>query len=790
MPAMALDPPHDDTYAIECLTCHIPHSAAGTALTQVEGNANLCMSCHNPTGLASARSFVDKDQAIAGISGTSHRFDSGQSGHLIKVEGSNTSDGDIESGGRFTGRVPTVYNILITFTGDSGAAEFGYTSDFGGNDSGILTGDPVVLENGLQLRFIDDPGATDSFTADSQWNLYVHPEIDYPVISDPDWFSTTRPVGQRVMPQQRPFNTDEGQFWSKVVCSTCHDQHCQIMEPFDPDAPVYPFAGCNSGMSGGDGWGRHFQRIDNEANQLCFSCHNQRDVQDAALGSHPVRVTIPATDDFTSPAALPLDGSGQVVCMTCHAPHSYSGVATNDGYLLRQPIEDSTLCLSCHALADTAAGSHFDSGSGALWPGGEYGSDFPAHSSDKRGSCVNCHWPHGWPDDADYANSDYPRLWIERYDTDLTGRTDPDDAEDLCLTCHDATGPATSDIKADIEKGANGTDIFHHPVMDSEQSAGRTVECLDCHNPHEATNADRHAGVSGVDINGAAIVAGSRALEQQELCFKCHGDTYNSGRANTSNKRLDFGVSNSAYHPVAQIGRNQSGVLNTQLSGAGLSTSSTIRCTDCHNSDTFSADGPAPPSTARDLGVIVDSTDVTVGPHGSTNAPILRANFSRDHTSTGWNDDNAALCFRCHSSSMLNRTGPSNFYDNNINDKDNLHWVHLRDKDTTSSCMSCHYDIHSNISADNTQYRIDGVLYADNAAASAAGIKTHMVNFAPDVTATDSRAKPEWQLDTGNRTRGCYLSCHGEEMRPGGSGGSKDARYRPAAGGDETTWTY
>ena len=137
-----------------------------------------------------------------------------------------------------------------------------------------------------------------------------------------------------------------------------------------------------------------------------------------------------------------------------------------------------------------------------------------------------------------------------------------------------------------------------------------------------------------------------------------------------------------------------------------------------------------------------------------------------------WNDADAALCFGCHDrNALLARRradgARTNFHDD-VNGNDNLHWVHLTDRSTTHSCMSCHYDIHSNRSAGNTQYRIDGILYADNAAVSAARLKTHMVNFAPDVTPyTDdgvSRAKPEWWLDTATRERRCYLACHGEQM--------------------------
>ena len=32
------------------------------------------------------------------------------------------------------------------------------------------------------------------------------------------------------------------------------------------------------------------------------------------------------------------------------------------------------------------------------------------------GACINCHWPHGWPNAATPAN-DYAKLWVERWKT-------------------------------------------------------------------------------------------------------------------------------------------------------------------------------------------------------------------------------------------------------------------------------------------------------------------------------------------------------------------------------------
>ncbi len=789
-------PPHSSAFSIECLTCHVPHGAAGTVtlFRNYDTVPTLCMSCHMPGDQASALPFSEANQALPGQSGTTHRFDSGPSGH-VQAADSNTSTGTVRSGGSFTGRIENTYTLTVATGGDIGTATLDWT-DARGNAGTLTTGSDVPLAEGLLLTF-ENGSASPAFVAGDSFTHYVRTDLRLPVFNDATRFE--HEMAQRLSNLEPQTDGSFDRTYAKVVCTVCHDPHKQEHTPFDPAAPTDPTQ--YTSPAGG----RHLQRQDNERNQMCVVCHSPRDVQSATLGSHPVGVTVPATGDFQDPAQLPLDPDSEVVCMTCHDVHFADSGGANggqgDGYLLRDPDGDPAtgeiaigdLCLQCHTLAGDGTeatvtaltGSHFNTATGALWPGGQYGSSFPAHSAGYQGYCVNCHWPHGWPDDAAPAE-DYPRLWVERYDMAADG-SDPADAEDLCYTCHDGD-PATSNIRADFLKGSNGAEIFHHPVMDSEQTTGRSVECIDCHNPHKATASDRHAGVSGIDLSGAAVPAGSRQLAQEELCFKCHGDSFNTARLNTTNKRLDFQSTNSAYHPVVQAGRNQSQNLADQLAGAGLTTGSTIRCTDCHNSDTFSA-------TA---GVVTDSPAVTTGPHGSTFAPILRASFSADYTgSGGWNNNNAALCFGCHDQNALlardrGDGARTNFHDD-INGKDNLHWLHLTDKNTTNSCMSCHYDIHSNISADNTQYRIDGTLYADNAAVSAAGIKTHMVNFAPDVGIYEddgvTRARPEWWLDTATGERRCFLACHGENMAGETGDGGRVAQYRPPAG-DETDWTF
>ena len=797
-------PPHDSSFAVECLSCHVPHGAAGNVILRRETTAALCMSCHVPGDQASALPVSEADQALPGQLGTFHRFDSGPSGH-VEAALSNTSTGSVRSGGSFTGRIENSYTLTVTQSGDVGVATVDWSDVFGNGGIGLISGDTVPLTDGLLLRF-EDGQSSPSFVTGDSYTLSVRTDLRLPAFNDPADFEDEMARRLAYLGERQPDGSFERSF-AKVVCTVCHDPHSQEHPPFDPAAPTDPTAYTTPGS------GRHLQRQANDLNQMCVVCHRPRDVTTSSQGSHPVSVNIPTATDFKSPAVVPLTATNEVVCMTCHSVHFTDSGGANaglgDGYLLRDldgdpasgEIAIGDLCLQCHTLAGNGsentvtelAGSHFNTSTGVLWPGGQYGSSFPAHPPEYQGYCINCHWPHGWPDDADMSN-DYPRLWVERYDTAADG-SDPVDAEDLCFTCHDGT-PASSNVRADFLKGSNNlaaspnTDVFHHPVSDTEQNiaAGRSVECVDCHNPHKATSADRHAGVSGMDLAGNPVAAGSRKLEQHEVCFKCHGDSFSATRPNTSNKRLDFASDNSAYHPVGQAGRNQSQNLADQLSGVGLGTGDTIRCTDCHNSNAFSASS----------GVVVDSPAATVGPHGSTFAPILRASFGRNFIGSGnWNNADGALCFRCHDQTALlarrrSDGARTNFYDG-INGKDNLHWVHLTDKDTTRSCMSCHYDIHSNISANNTQYRIDNTLYADSATVSAARLKTHMVNFAPDVTPYDddgvNRAKPEWWLNTNSRERRCYLACHGEQMAGESGDGGRRAQYRPPTG-DETVWSY
>ena len=641
-PALALDPPHDSSRSIECVTCHTLHTAPGGTLTAVAGNANLCQSCHVTGGTATTKPFVEADQARPGLalpagmngSGTSHRWDAGPQGR-VEADSGNTSSGTMQSAGAYTGPNIQTYTILITTPGDTGVAQFEWYLQLkasgapAGPEGTGTSGTDVPLGDGLTLTFTDGVSSP-SFAAGDAWYLYVVADTVAP--TDPEMLARLEN--------------------DAIMCSTCHDQHSQEMTPFDPATPPTP----------GDE-GRHNQRLANDTDQMCKDCHSPRDVNLSSLGSHPVGVGIPVSSDYQSPTGLPLDASGNVSCLTCHDMH-YNG--TDNGLLLR--INDNqTMCTECHTLASGVA-SHFNTSAAEMWPGGQYGSSFPAISdTGKTASCGNCHYPHGWPDSAAPA-SDNPLLAV-------------DFEEAQCYTCHDGD-PATADVHTDFQKASAHplatTSAVHQPGEASVvNSASRHVECNDCHNPHEAeasvsvpgpSTSRRLAsgpleGVQGVNVAGGTVAT---ATYEYEVCFRCHADSTGKPAAPTpqrefpeTNVRIEFNGSKASYHPVTT--NNASADTMPSLIN-GWAANSIMSCTNCHNSDSGPAAGGAGPN----------------GAHGSTWPSLLEKQYVNADPSP-YVEEKYAACFSCHDAASILSD------DNNSFGK---HDKHIRGADT--ACNVCH----------------------------------------------------------------------------------------------------
>jgi predicted CXXCH cytochrome family protein len=525
--------------------------------------------------------------------------------------------------------------------------------------------------------------------------------------------------------------------------------------------------------------------------------------------SFPFTATL-ATDDgeLAAPidalnAGLPLHprGTGNALqCTTCHDPHLQSPAK----FLRMEPrSQTGNLCLTCHQKTGWSGSTH--EGSTASWPAGQTALQVRDHS------CMACHAPHT----AEGA---------ERLLRD--GASGGESAiERTCYQCHKPSGSGgiAPNIQSEFLKGSAHPVTLnpgvHKPVFiptpaaglpenvllrpgspapDSRFTDASHVECVDCHNPHRVTSANRTEGMRGVDLDGnvvqnvstpvSAPANGSPNDQMYPVCLRCHGDTYDlvigtaplASGALPGNKRLQFQRTNSSFHPVSGPGRNRSTNLNAQLTAAGLGTTAVIECTDCHNSDAFENTLGRVPAKGPD-------NESPAGPHGSVFGSVLRAPYWNSVPGpASWNQDNFKLCLRCHDVNRLvlndrqDRGSRTNFYDD-IDGKDNLHLVHLVDRadKARAACKSCHYNIHSNYDAPNTLYIIDGVQY-DGAPPDA--FPTRLINFHPSIVGTGGFAKPRWSYNTANRTRTCNLRCHGTNGSIGG-GATMSYSYRPTSAG-------
>ena len=386
-------------------------------------------------------------------------------------------------------------------------------------------------------------------------------------------------------------------------------------------------------------------------------------------GDHPVSFTYNATlaaakGNLRDPNALPpevtLDRNGQLQCTSCHDPH-------NDQYgkFLVMDNTGSKLCVSCHVMSVWAASSHAVSGKllpVALAsqleskPSGVQNKVAVAAASVAHTACASCHVPHTAGTKSALMRFSAP--------------------EKNCLDCHGGDGPGKN-VSAELKK------MSAHPIS-MDQSAHnsredlvnpplRHVTCADCHNPHATSSAPGGknqvsgalAAVAGVSAGGAILPA---VTQEYELCFRCHGDSAARGPAKVSrqvpqtNTRLEFSPGNISFHPVESIGKNSSGPSLIPP----LTTSSRIGCSDCHNSDQNPAAGGSGAN----------------GPHGSAFSPLLERQL-RLTDGTPYNPSDFALCYKCHSSTVVDSEQSSSW---------RYHRKHI--EEFKAACTTCH-DSHA-----------------------------------------------------------------------------------------------
>ncbi|GAB4281406.1 MAG: hypothetical protein Kow0056_16730 [Coriobacteriia bacterium] len=171
----------------------------------------------------------------------------------------------------------------------------------------------------------------------------------------------------------------------------------------------------------------------------------------------------------------------------------------------------------------------------------------------------------------------------------------------------------------------------------STETAGATrhVECVDCHEVHEATSTVAAApaaygvikgawGVSVTNVSTSSItLTEKRGVDYEyELCFKCHaGWVELDGSADLS---FQFNPLNPGEHAVEETSTDAQANSGTYETGWG--NDSVLFCVDCHGNSV--------------------SNEAT-GPHSSNASPLLKRPYLGTRTV-----DAALLCYECHKYSV------------------------------------------------------------------------------------------------------------------------------------------
>ena len=613
--AVSVTVPHNS-----CSQCHITHTSYGTALAIVNGNANLCISCHNPAGTAYQNPMDNAMKAVPGVSGTSHTWDALAVNY--KYGASLPANTDMLT------RLDNNHFICSTCHNQHSVASPNFLRM--PNDGDALCKECHSVRN--VGRYVDNPGV----------NIGSHPVGLTYNGSDPRFFSSP----------QTPMTL----LTAKVECSSCHQPHNStstdgyiLRMNYSDDLCKK----CHVSLAP--------RRSLVHEGMSCITCHithkagltNIMLIRDTIntpnSGLKPVVFVARASGSDYGAASSPFTG----VCEACHTATDHysntSGVTSDARHvpatqtcITCHPHEDAfyaqTNCLDCHKAITDKAGVGPSGGRrqivDANGNGTGLGGDFKRTSHHVTGSvpnatdCILCHYMGDHMRGAvKLMDPDSGYLKVITYNPLVQSSV-----ENFCINCHDADG-AGGDVTPFSDNVT--VPIFNKTLWTASAHKAHPYTCMDCHDNGHGSN--KSTLLAPYDYTG--LGTGTDVTNEEEgFCFSCHG----AGGEASVKVHLSFANTNTATairkHDVTASYRKHTNeeYLGTSFGGANRH----VECVDCHT-----------PHSAKAYTATVAPTiyNELIGASGVN--PI----YTGAGAPTGFTYlDNATyeyqVCFKCHSS--------------------------------------------------------------------------------------------------------------------------------------------
>jgi len=600
----SVSPAVPDPHANSCSSCHINHNAIAGTLTSVIGNANLCISCHNPTGSASAKALANADKAIPGTSGTSHAWD--------KNAVNATFQTNAPANAAMLLRVNSGQIICSTCHDQHKQTNYPYLR--ADNTGDALCKDCHSARN------------LGTYASNPATNRSSHPVgITYNG-ADPGYLAS--PTAPIILAN------------SKVECSSCHKTHFAGSTDGNILRKANDVALCTS---------CHVSMTHN--GMTCNTCHQTHNPNKSNIFLIRDNITTPnsgiknvvftaltGTGSFAE-AAPPYDG----VCEVCHtttiyhknngtgASHNASANCTSchkHGNAFRAS------CFDCHNTAQGTRRQIVDNTGNGLGTGGDFrrSSHHVTGSIPKESDCILCHDMIAHRGGTVRLKDDLGTI----YSYDPANKSS---VEGFCLNCHDANG-----FGGDITPLSDGVAV---PVINSamwtassHKTAGTTNAntCLACHDNGHGSNKSALLG----PYSKIADATADPMDEEEEFCLGCHGGT---GVASVKVHLAFSSYTNTAtnfnkHAPESTYRLHKAGESG---SAAFSGTNRHIECVDCHNPHGAVAGTTTAPALLPTLTGVKGVEPVYGASNTSTGAPtafIWLTSVTQEYQ----------VCYKCHSS--------------------------------------------------------------------------------------------------------------------------------------------